>query len=286
VSYSYRYQHEPDPRPTESFPVVQRAGIRFFREVTTFWRGLFREIGARGLYMRDALRGFTELDTVGRETLRQMRVIGVGSVPITVIVAAFIGGVMTLQTRYQLFAGVELTLVGLATRQVIILELGPLLTGLVLTGRVGARMTAEIGTMRVTEQIDALETLAYDPLAFLVVPRLIAATIMLPVLTVLADFVGCMSGFVVGVTATDITVQEFKEGLRLAFGTFQIVYSLMKATLFGMAIAFVCTYEGYITTAGAEGVGRATARAVVIASVTILVLDAITAFLFAPFLQA
>lgn len=286
MSYSYRYPHEPEGRPTEAFPVVQRTGIRFFRQVTQFWRGLFMQIGARGLYMRDTLRGIAEFDTVRRETMRQMRVIGVDSVPLTVIVAAFIGGVMALQTRYQLFAGVELSLVGLATRQVIILELGPLLTGLVLTGRVGARMTAEIGTMRVTEQIDALETLSYDPLAFLVVPRLFAATLMLPVLTILADFVGCLSGFVVAVTATDITQQDFREGLRLAFGTFQIVYSLMKATLFGMAIAFVCTYEGYITTAGAEGVGRSTARAVVIASVTILVLDAITAFLFAPFLQA
>lgn len=286
MSYSYRYPHEPEARLTETYPLMQRTGIRFFRRVTTFWRGLFHQIGARGLYMRDTLRGFSEFDTVRRETIRQMRIIGVDSVPLTVIVAAFIGSVMTLQTRYQLFAGVELTLVGLATRQVIILELGPLITGLVLAGRVGARMTAEIGTMRVTEQIDALETLAYDPLAFLVVPRLIAATVMLPVLTVLADAVGCGAGFIIAVTATDITAPEMREGLRLAFGPFQVVYSLMKATLFGTAIAFVCTYEGYITSAGAEGVGRSTARAVVIASVAILVLDAITAFLFAPFLQA
>ena len=283
MSYSYRYQHA---QPTETYPAVQRTGIRFFRKVTQFWRGLFQNIGARGYYMRDTIRGLKEFDTVMHETVRQMRVIGVDSVPLTVIVAAFIGGVMALQTRYQLFAGVELSLVGLATRQVVILELGPLITGLVLTGRVGARMTAEIGTMRVTEQIDALETLAYDPLAFLVVPRLIAATVMLPVLTVLADAVGVGMGYFVAVTATDITSAEFREGVRLAFGTFQVVYSLMKATLFGMAIAFVCTYEGYITSAGAEGVGRSTARAVVITSVTILVLDAITAFLFAPFLQA
>ena len=286
MSYSYRFQGAPEGRPTETFPIVQRTGIRFFRRMTQFWRNLFRQIGARGYYMRDTLRGIKEFETVLPETIRQMRVIGVDSVPLTVIVAAFIGGVMALQTRYQLFEGVQLSLVGLATRQVIILELGPLITGLVLTGRVGARMTAEIGTMRVTEQIDALETLSYDPLAFLVVPRLIAATIMLPVLTVLADFVGVGMGFFVAVTATDITTQDFREGVRLAFGTFQVVYSLMKATLFGMAIAFVCSYEGYITSAGAEGVGRSTARAVVITSVTILVLDAITAFLFAPFLQA
>ena len=286
MSYSYRYPHTPESRATETFPVVQRASIRFFRRITGFSRGLFYNIGARGYYIRDTMRGLREFDTVAHETIRQMRVIGVDSVPLTVIVAAFIGGVMALQTRYQLFAGVELSLVGLATRQVVILELGPLITGLVLTGRVGARMTAEIGTMRVTEQIDALETLAYDPLAFLVVPRLLAATIMLPVLTVLADAVGVYMGFFVATTFTDITRQDFIEGVRLAFGTFQVVYSLMKATFFGIAIAFVCTYEGYITSAGAEGVGRSTARAVVITSVAILVLDAVTAFLFAPFLQS
>ena len=110
--------------------------------------------------------------------------------------------------------------------------------------------------------------------------------VMLPVLTILADFVGVYSGFVVGVGATDMTAKDFIEGVRLAFGPFQVVYSLMKATLFGTAIAFVCSYEGYITSAGAEGVGRSTARAVVITSVTILVLDALTAALFAPFLQA
>ena len=286
MSYSYRYQHSPDSRATETFPIVQRASIRFFRRVTRLTRGLFEEIGSRGYYIRDTFRGLREFDTVAHETIRQMRVIGVDSVPLAVLVAAFIGGVIALQTRYQLFEGVLLSVVGLATRQTIILEMGPLLTGLVMAGRVGARMTAEIGTMRVTEQIDALETLAYDPLAFLVVPRLIAATIMLPVLTILADAVGVGTGYFVAVTATDITSGEFREGVRLAFATFQVVYSLMKATLFGIAIAFVCTYEGYITTAGAEGVGRSTARAVVITSVTILVLDVITAALFAPFLQA
>jgi len=286
VSYSFRYPHATGEHPTAMLPPTQRFGVLFFRKMYRTVRGIFDEIGTRAFYMWDTLRGISEWDTYARETLRQMRVIGVDSVPLAVIVAAFIGGVMALQTRYQLFAGVQLSLVGLATRQVIILELGPLITGLVLTGRVGARMTAEIGTMRVTEQIDALETLAYDPLAFLVLPRLFAATLMLPVLTVLADAVGVGMGFFVAVAFTDMTTLDFVTGVRLAFGPFQVVYSLMKATLFGIAIAVVCTYEGYITGAGAEGVGRSTAKAVVITSVTILVLDAITAFLFAPFLQA
>jgi phospholipid/cholesterol/gamma-HCH transport system permease protein len=166
-----------------------------------------------------------------------------------------------------------------------VLELGPLLTGLVLTGRVGARMTAEIGTMRVTEQIDALETLSYDPLAFLIVPRLLACLVMLPCLVILADATGLLSGFAVSVYVTHVTSQDFISGVRLGFGTFQVVYSLMKATFFGAAIAFVCSYEGFVTEAGAEGVGRSTAKAVVITSVAILVLDTLTAAIFAPYLQ-
>ena len=271
---------------TDSFPIVQRAGITTFRRVTRRTARIFGQVGIRSYFLRDIGRALGDPATYAGETVRQMKNIGVDSVPLTVIVAAFIGGVISLQTRYQLFAGVELSLVGLATRQTIILELGPLLTALVLTGRVGARMTAEIGTMRVTEQIDALETLAYDPIAFLIVPRLLAATVMLPILVILADAIGVGSGFLIGVVAAGIAPNDFKEGLRLAFGPFQVFYSLIKATMFGAAIAFFCSYEGYITEAGAEGVGRSTARAVVITSVALLVLDAITAGMLAPYLQA
>jgi len=272
-------------RPTETFPIVQRQGIRFTRRVTYGFLHFLTEMGKRAYFMRDIGRAFGEPRTYVPETIRQMRGIGVESIPLTVIVASFIGGVIALQTRYQLFPGVQLSIIGLSVRLMQVLELGPLLTGLVLTGRVGARMTAEIGTMRVTEQIDALETLSYDPYAFLVVPRLLAALVMLPALVVLADTMGLLSGYVVAVYATDVTKQEFIEGVRLGFGVFQVVYSLLKATLFGGAIAFICSYEGYVTEAGAEGVGRSTAKAVVFTSVAILVLDTLTAALFAPYLQ-
>lgn len=275
----------PVSRQTDTYPVVQRSSIRFFRRVTRFWRGLFREIGARTYFLRDILRGFGDPATYVPEMIRQMKNIGVDSVPLTIIVAAFIGGVIALQTRYQLFPGVQLSIIGLASRLMVVLELGPLLTGLVLTGRVGGRMTAEIGTMRVTEQIDALETLAYDPVAFLIVPRLLAAVVMLPTLVILADATGLFSAYFVSIKVTDVTPQDFITGLRLGYANFQVVYSLLKATMFGAAIALVCAYEGYITEAGAEGVGRSTARAVVIASVTILVLDGLTAAVLGPLLQ-
>jgi phospholipid/cholesterol/gamma-HCH transport system permease protein len=245
-----------------------------------------RAIGIRAYFARDIIRGLRDPETWIPETIRQMRNIGVDSVPLAVIVAAFLGGVTAFQTRYQLFPGVQLSVVGLIARQSIVLELGPLLTALVLTGRVGARMTAEIGTMRVTEQIDALETLAFDPVAFLALPRLLAGLVMLPVLTILANATAIFSAWATLVLATDVRTDDFVSGLRLAFTAFQVVYSLIKAFSFGAAIAFVCSYEGYVTESGAEGVGRSTAKAVVIASVSILVLDALVAAIFAPFIQA
>jgi phospholipid/cholesterol/gamma-HCH transport system permease protein len=257
-----------------SVPVIGKAG------------SLFSRIGERGYFFYDMVRALADWRTYASETIRQMRNIGVDSVPLAAIVAAFIGAVTAFQTRYQLFGGVQLSVVGLISRQSIILELGPLLTALVLTGRVGARITAEIGTMRVTEQIDALETLAYDPIAYLVVPRVIAATIMLPMLTIIANSVGVMMAFGTSILATDVLPSDFIAGLQLAFAPFQIVYSLIKATIFGLAISFFCSYEGYTADVGAEGVGRSTAQAVVITSVAILVLDALTALLLAPYLQA
>ena len=264
---------------------MQRTGLKFFRVMGHGALGLFDGIGGRVLFLREILRAVREGRTWRGQVFYQMRAIGVDSLPLVIMVAAFIGGVIAIQMRYQLFPGIQLSIVGLSTRQIVILETGPLLTGLVLAGRVGAKMTAEIATMRVTEQIDALETLAYDPVAYLIVPRLVAATIMLPILTVFADFFGVFSGLMASVTVTDVTYSQFMEGVFLSFDQFQVTYSLIKATLFGIAIAFLCTDEGYTTRGGAEGVGQSTARAVVISSIAILVLDAATAILLAPRLQ-
>ena len=247
---------------------------------------LLKAFGTRAYFGRDIIRGFRDPETWFPEMIRQMQRIGVESVPLTIIVAAFLGGVTAFQTRYQLFPGVQLSVVGLIARQSIVLELGPLLTALVLTGRVGARMTAEIGTMRVTEQIDALETLSFDPVAYLALPRFLAGVVMLPALVVLANTAAIFSAWLTLILATDVRTDDFVSGLRLAFTPFQVVYSLIKATSFGAAIAFVSSYEGYVTEAGAEGVGKSTAKAVVIASVSILVLDAIVAAVLAPFIQA
>jgi phospholipid/cholesterol/gamma-HCH transport system permease protein len=259
----------PEPLATTDFPVMQRTGYKFLRRMAALGITIFAGIGKRAYFLFSAFAAmWREPKTYFPLIIGQMRSIGVESFVLISIVA-----------------GVQLSVVGLIVRQSIVLELGPLLTGLVLTGRVGARMTAEIGTMRVTEQIDALETLAYDPMAYLIVPRLIAATLMLPILVIFANVIGVGIAFFTAVLATDVTWADFQSGLRIAFNMFQIFYSLLKATIFGGAIAFFCSYEGYVADVGAEGVGRSTARAVVMTSVAILVLDAFIAALFAPRLQ-
>jgi phospholipid/cholesterol/gamma-HCH transport system permease protein len=266
---------------TSAHPTVPaaRRGYSFplSRRVARGALGLLRGVGQRGFFARDIGRALGEPRTWFAETIRQMRGIGVDSLPLVLVVAGFLGGVTAFQSYYQLFAGVQLSVLGLLVRGSIVLELGPLLTALVLCGRVGARMTAEIGTMRVTEQIDALETLAYDPVAFLAVPRLIAAFVMFPVLVVIANFTAIVVAWITLLVATPVTSQDYVSGLRLSFIPFQVIYGLIKAFFFGGAVAFFCSYEGYTTGAGAEGVGRSTARAVVIGSMAILVLDAIIA---------
>ncbi len=274
-----------DVRPTAMYPIPQRTGIRVFRTISRGTLGFFREIGLRMYFTRGVLRAFREPGTWGPQMFRQMRRIGVDSIALTAVVAAFIGAVTAYQTYYQLFPGAGLSAVAFILRQSVMLELGPLVTALVLTGRVGARMTAEIGTMRVTEQIDALETLAYDPLAYLVLPRVLAGLLMFPLLTIIANSVGIMSGVLISVLATPVTMADSEAGLRTVFGYFQVIYPLIKAVLFGGAIALTCSYEGYVTGTGAEGVGSSTARAVVISSVVILALDALTAVFLAQYVQ-
>lgn len=269
-------------RPTDTFPIPQRAGIVFFRQVARITLGLFRDLGRRVYYSAEIGRALSEPRTYMPLLVQQMRAIGVDSLPLVAIVSAFIGAVTAYQTTYQLFPGVQLSVVGWITRQSVVLELGPLLTALVLAGRVGARMTAEIGTMRVTEQIDALETLSYDPVAYLVVPRVVAGLTMVPMLTILAIAIAIVAGGLAVVVATSVRLADYTSGLRLTFSTFQVFYALIKATLFGTAISLICSYEGYVTGTGAEGVGRSTAKAVVISSVMILVLDALTAVYLAP----
>ena len=233
-----------------------------------------RSLGKAGYLTTGALRALRNMEIWGPRLVAQMVAVGVASVPIALFIAVFTGIVLALQASYTLTGAVPMYLVGTMVGKSMILELGPVLTGLSLAGRVGASTAAEVGTMRVTEQIDALETLAYDPLAYLVVPRVLAGVFMFPVVIVLASAMGILTGWSASLTLLDMSSAEFVRGLRLFFLPFDIQFAVIKSLSFGLIVTSVGSFYGFHAKGGAGGVGVATTRAVVVSSMLILVLDA------------
>ena len=233
-----------------------------------------RSLGKAGFWTTGALRALRKVEIWGPRIVAQMVSVGVASVPIAAFIAVFTGIVLALQASYTLTGAVPIYLVGSMVGKSMITELGPVLTGLSLAGRVGASTAAEVGTMRVTEQIDALETLAYDPLAYLVVPRVLAGVLMFPVVIVLASAVGVLTGWAASLTLLDMSSAEFVRGLRLFFVPFDVQFAVIKSLSFGLIVTGVGSFYGFHAKGGAGGVGVAATRAVVVSSVLILVLDA------------
>jgi len=231
-------------------------------------------LGRFGVFGARAAHAVSDVGTWGRLLVIQMARLGVASLPIALFIAAFTGIVLSLQASYTFTGTVPEYFVGTLVGKTIILELGPVLTGLALAGRVGANIAAEIGTMRVTEQIDALETLGYDPLSYLVVPRVLAGLFMFPVIVAFADAIGILGGWITALNLLDMSTPEFLRGLRLFFKPFDVQFSLIKAASFGVAVTAVGSYFGFRTMGGAEAVGHSTTQAVVVSSMLILVLDA------------
>jgi phospholipid/cholesterol/gamma-HCH transport system permease protein len=231
-------------------------------------------LGSAGRICIEAVRAARDVRTWGPLTTSQMRKLGVGSLPIGMLIAMFTGIVLALLASYSFTNSVPRYLVGTLVQKTIMMELAPVLTGLALAGRVGANIAAEIGTMRVTEQVDALETLAYDPIAYLVVPRLIAGVVMFPIVVGVAMVVGLGAGWIASMGLLDLSSVQFLKGARLFFDAFDIRYGLVKAASFGLAVTAVGCACGLETRGGAEGVGAAATRAVVTSAVLILVLDA------------
>lgn len=206
-----------------------------------------------------------------RNVLIQMERIGIGSLPLVLVTSLFVGAVTSVQAAYQFQNYVPLRFIGTVVGKSVILELGPVLTALVVGGRVSANIAAELGTMRVTEQIDAMEMIAIDPIEYLVLPRIIAATIMLPVLTIFSDLLAIIGGMVVARISIGVSFNLFSSGLRMLYRSQDLAGGLMKTFVFGLIIALMGCYNGFVTRGGAEGVGIATMRAVVSSCLLILV---------------
>ena len=258
------------PRDARRAPLQLRA-LAF---VGVAARTTLTSVGRNASFVGESMRAFGDVRTWSRLATMHMRRLGIDSLAIGVFIAVFTGVVLALLASYSFTGAVPLYFVGTLVEKTITLELAPVLTGLALAGRVGANIAAELGTMRVTEQIDALETLAYDPYAYLVAPRVLAGATMFPIVVGAAMIVGIASGWLASITLLDLSSAEFAKGLRLFFRAFDVRYGLVKAASFGVAVTLIGSACGMRARGGAEGVGRAATSAVVYSAVAILVLDA------------
>lgn len=209
-----------------------------------------------------------------RDVTAQLMSVGVGSIPLVAVTAVLSGVVTSQQGGYQFTSSIPLYVLGSVVTSSVVLELGPVMTSFVLIGRVGARITAELGTMKVSEQIDALHSLGRDPVPVLAAPRIIAGVIATPLLVGLADFIGVFAGLVAARFAVGLGPESFLYGARLFWHSWDLLYSVGKGLVFGLVIPLISVHMGFGTQGGAEGVGRATTNAVVFMIITVLVLDA------------
>ena len=203
----------------------------------------------------------------------QLDHVGVNSIPLVLLVGFFAGAIIAWQAAYQFKGMVSLAVLGGQSARVIVMEMGPVLAALVVAGRIGASMTAEIGSMKVTEQIDALRTMAIDPVRYVVMPRVFALTIMMPVLTLFAIMIAIVGAYAVSNYFLNLTSTVFFDSVKTFFLAEDLFGGLFKAFIFGITISTIGCYMGLTTSGGAEGVGKSTIRSFVLCAVMILVGD-------------
>jgi len=208
-----------------------------------------------------------------RRIVKQINFIGVKTTLVIILTGSFTGMVLALQTYYALVKFGAETSLGPVVALSLIRELGPVLSALMVTGRAGSALTAEIGIMRISEQIDALDAMALNPYKYLVIPNLLAGIISLPLLNAIFVVVGVWGGYAVGVGLTGVSSGTYFGGIRDFVSAKDILEGLYKSLSFGMLITWISCYKGYFTGYGAEGVSKATTQAVVLSSVTILIWD-------------
>ncbi len=251
-------------------PAVIRAILNFLATIGQTFLGFLQSVGRVVKFTAVAISHMFRPLWFGRGILSQMINVGYYSLPVVGLTAIFTGMVLVLQSytgfsRFNAEGAISSVVVLSITR-----ELGPVLGGLMVAGRIGAAIAAEIGTMRVTEQIDALRTLSTSPYKYLIVPRIIAGITMLPILVLVADIIGVFGGYIVAVYRLDFNGHSFLRSAWNFMQTMDVVSGLVKAAVFGFIITLMGCYHGYYSNRGAEGVGIATTNAVVSASILIL----------------
>jgi len=239
---------------------------------------LISRIGSTFLLLFKSVYHFKSIPRSLGLIVDQCFLIGNRSVPLIVTTSIFVGAVSAWQAAYQFkFIGAPLRYLGTAVGKAVVIELAPVLTALVVAGRVGAGIAAELGTMRVTEQIDALESMGISPVRYLVMPRFLASLVMLPLLVVFSNFVALAGALLVSMLFVDMSYEMFLTGVKNSFSMSDMFAGLIKSMVFGGIIGIVGSHEGFNATGGARGVGKSTTEAAVIAAVMVLISDYIIA---------
>ncbi|MGM0462021.1 MAG: MlaE family ABC transporter permease [Fibrobacterota bacterium] len=213
-------------------------------------------------------------------TLHQMKIIGTESLPLVLTTAVFVGAATVIQANMQFQGLVPLSYLGFVVSKSIVTELGPVITAFVVASRISTAIAAEIGSMKTTEQIDAMYCLSLDHIRYVVVPKFIAAVVMLPVLVIFCEVLAFVSSAVIALAVTNTTLYEYTEGLRMFFSAFDMFVGIFKTTLFGGAIALSGAFFGLTCKKGAEGIGNSTTGAFMLSSILILIIDFIIALIF------
>ena len=233
----------------------------------------FREMGQVSQLFWGIVKSFPYVPRSRKIIFYQMEHIGVNSLPLVLIIAVFTGAVAAWQAAYQLKGIAPLSLLGGTTSRAIITELGPVLTGIVIAGRVGASIAAELGTMKVTEQIDALEIMAIDPVRYLAMPRVLASVLMMPILVLFANFIAILGAYIVANYFLGVSFDVFFGSVKQFFVFSDMTAGLVKTITFGCVTALLGCHIGFNTSGGAEGVGLSTIRSFVLSAAMILILD-------------
>ncbi len=242
---------------------------RFFAGVARAATHVGEHAGQLGLLVWHIGVSCVRLRVPRRDIMRQLYSIGIQSILIVLVAAGLIGIVTSQQGGYQMQSQLPLYVMGSIVVESVILEMGPVLTAIVMIGRIGARITAELGTMKVSEQIDALYSVGRDPVEILAAPRVLAMIISMPLLVSMANLVGITTGMISAQYTLGLGSETFFYGARLFWHSYDMFYSLMKALVFGAAIPLIAVHMGLRTTGGAEGVGRTTTHSVVFMTLTI-----------------
>ncbi|HRI46649.1 MAG: ABC transporter permease [Ignavibacteriaceae bacterium] len=247
--------------------------LRFFEKLGSITINLFREIGQVSTLLYGIIKNLPKIPKNHKLVLYQMEHIGVNSLPLVLIIAVFTGAVAAWQAAYQLKGIAPLSFLGASTSRAIITELGPVLTGIVIAGRVGASIAAELGTMKVTEQIDALESMAISPVRYLAMPRFVAAVIMMPLIVIFANLIAVIGAYVVSDYFLGVSEAVFFQSVKRYFIFYDFLAGIIKTIFFGAVTSLLGCHIGLRTEGGAEGVGLATIRSFVLSAAMILILD-------------